>query len=85
MSAEALAKKILPYVETTSLIYEAINLKAEWKNDRLKLSEPRSGTKDKAIVCAYGNYIISKIELQWTKLANQNDDDSDWDNVDLVY
>lgn len=85
LSVEGLAKKLLPYVETTSMIYEAINLKAEWKNDKLKLSEPRSGTKDKAIVCAYGNYIISKIELQWAKLENQDDDDSDWDDIDLVY
>jgi hypothetical protein len=82
---DELVKKKLPYIETTSMIYEAINLKAEWKNDKLKLSEPRSGTKDKAIVCAYGNYIISKIELQWAKLENQDDDDSDWDDIDLVY
>lgn len=85
MSAERLTEVLLPYVETTSMIYEAINLKAEWKNDRLKLVEPRSGTKDKAVVCAYGNYIISKIELQWAKLENEEDTSSDWDNFDFVY
>ena len=84
MSAERLAEVLLPYVETTSLVYEAINLKSEWKNDKLKLIEPRSGTKDKAVVCAYGNYIISKIELQWAKLENQ-EDDSDMEDFQWVY
>lgn len=84
LSAEKLAEVLLPYVETTSLIYETINLKAIWKNDYLKLAEPRSGTKDKAVVCAYGNYIISKIELQWAKLENQ-EDDSDMDDFQWVY
>lgn len=84
MSAERLSEVLLPYVETTSLVYEAINLKSEWKNDKLKLIEPRSGTKDKAVVCAYGNYIISKIELQWAKLENQ-EDDSDMEDFQWVY
>lgn len=85
LSVEKLADILLPYVETTSLVYEAINLKAEWKNDKLKLVEPRSGTKDKAVVCAYGNYIMSKIELQWAKLANSDDSNAQWDEFQFIF
>ena len=70
----------LPYVMTMALINEAINLSQEWKEGKVKLSEPRSGTKDIIVSFAYGNYvsslIINKLE------QNENNDDEvnldDW-------
>ena len=51
----------LPYVMTMSLINEAINLSQEWRDGKVKLVEPRLGTKDIIISFAYGNYISSLI------------------------
>lgn len=70
----------LPYVMTMALINEAINLSQEWREGKVKLSEPRSGTKDIIVSFAYGNYvsslIINKLE------QNENNDDEvnldDW-------
>ena len=84
LTSEELADKLLPYIETTAMIYEAINLKSDWKNDRLKLIEPRSGTKDKAVVCSYGNYIISKLEMQWLR-SIQAKEDTDYDDIQLIW
>lgn len=70
----------LPYVMTMALINEAINLSQEWKEGKVRLFEPRSGTKDIIVSFAYGNYvsslIINKLE------QNENNDDEvnldDW-------
>ena len=86
MSAERLAEVLLPYVETTSMVYEAINLKSEWKNDKANWLNLVLAQKIKACLCLWkGNYIISKkIELQWAKLENQ-EDDSDMEDFQWVY
>lgn len=69
LTSEELANELIPYGQTEELIREAINLKAEFKNDKVKLIEPRSGTKDRAVVLSYGNYIASLIENEWNKQA----------------
>lgn len=84
MSIEEKMQIRLPYVMTTALVIEAINLSQEWKEGKVKLSEPRSGTKDIIVAFAYGNYvsslIINKLEQEeesdefniadWSWLAN---------------
>lgn len=75
LSSEEFAEKMLPYVQTEMLIYEAINLEATYTNEKVKLSEKRSMTKDMAVVMSYANYIISKIENQWNKSAQEEDSD----------
>lgn len=69
LTSEELANELIPYGQTEELIREAINLKAEFRNDKVKLIEPRSGTKDRAVVLSYGNYIASLIENEWNKQA----------------
>ena len=69
LSSEALAEELLPYAQVDLLIQEAVNLKAEFRNDKIKLVEPRSGTKDRAVVLSYGNYIADLIENEWNKQA----------------
>ena len=75
------AGEILSRCKECGLTYdEAINLSQEWKEGKVKLSEPRSGTKDIIVSFAYGNYvsslIINKLE------QNENNDDEvnldDW-------
>ena len=65
------------------LITEAVNLSAEFKDGRVRLKEPRSGTKDRAIVLSYGNYIASKLENKYNQ--SMQEDDVDIDDIQLVF
>ena len=65
------------------LIQECIELRPEYRNDKIKLVEPRSGTKDRAVILSYGNYMASLIEQEW--LRQQQTDDDDLDDIELVW
>ena len=71
-----------PYVMTMALINEAINLSQEWREGKVKLTEPRSGTKDIIVSFAYGNYvsslIINKLEQNENNDNEVNLDDWQW-------
>ena len=58
---------------TMALINEAINLSQEWKDGKVRLVEPRLGTKDIIVSFAYGNYVSSLIINDLEK----NDEDKD--------
>lgn len=83
LTSEELANELIPYGQTEELIREAINLKAEFRNDKVKLIEPRSGTKDRAVVLSYGNYIASLIENEWNKQAQT--EEFDISQIQLVW
>lgn len=83
LTTEQLVEELLPYGQMDEAIQEAVNLKTEIKNNFIKLSEPRSGTKDRAVIMAYVNYIMSLFENQWAKMAQ--DEDEDYENFDLIY
>lgn len=83
LTSDELANELVPYGQTDELIREAINLKAEFKNDKVKLVEPRSGTKDRAVVLSYGNYIASLIENEWNKQAQT--EEFDINSIQLVW
>lgn len=73
---------MLPFVQTALLINEGINLSPEWREGKLKLKESRSGTKDRMVTLAYGNYIFSLLETKLSK-ADQSGDftEDDWRNI----
>lgn len=83
LSSEELAQELLPYIQEELLIQEAVNLKAEFKNDKIKLIETRSGTKDRIVVLSYVNYIADLIENEWNK-QNQKQD-FNIDEIQLVF
>ncbi len=83
LTAEQLADKLVPYLQTDLMIQEAINLKAELRNDNIKLVEPKSGTKDRVVCLSYINYIASLIETEWNKQSQ--DEDFDIDDIQLVW
>ena len=83
MTSEEFAQTMLPYGQVESLITEAINLSAEFKDGRVKLREPRSMTKDRAVCLAYGNYIASKIENKYNQSVY--DEAIDYENIQLVW
>lgn len=79
MTTEEQIQLKLPYVMTMALINEAINLSQEWKDGKVKLTEPRSGTKDIIVSFAYGNYISSLIINKLEKEEDTEDFDlDDW-------
>ena len=77
MTAEEKVLAKLPYVQTELLIHEAVNLSQTWNDGKVKLSEPRSGTKDRIVALSYGNYIATLIENKLDKGDQQSDFDID--------
>lgn len=67
LSTEERAKTRLPYLQTTYLINEAVNLSQEWKNGLVKLTTSRTGTKDRIVALSYGNYIATLIQNKLDK------------------
>lgn len=83
MSSEELAEELIPYGQVDLLIQEAVNLRAEFKDGRVKLTEPRTGTKDRAVCLSYGNYIASKLENSYNQSLVV--DDINLENIELVW
>lgn len=83
LTTEELVQELLPYGQTDESIQELVNLKTEIKLDKIRLYEPRSGTKDRAVVIAYGNYILSKIENEWAKQSQQ--EEINIDDIQLIW
>lgn len=83
MSSEEFAETIAPYGQVDLMIQEAVNLSAEFKDGRVRLKEPRMGTKDRAICLSYGNYIASKLENKYNQ--SMQEDDLDIDDIQLVF
>ena len=83
MSSEQLAEVLNPYGQTDLLAQEAINLTAEIKLDRIKLTEPTTGTKDRIVILSYLSYIADLIENQWQK--DMQTEEIDYSNVELVW
>ena len=83
MTSEEVAIDLLPFGQTDLLIQEAVNLKTEYRNDKIRLVEPRTGTKDRIVILSYINYIMTLIENEWLK--QQQEDTFGWDDFNLVY
>lgn len=72
--SEERARYLLPYVQTSALINEGINLSATWKdNGMLSLSQPRTGHKDRCSALQYANWIADKIENNHAISQNQEE------------
>ena len=83
LTTEDLVQDLLPYGQIDMMIQECVSLKTEIKGNYIKLKEPRNGTKDRAVIVAYVNYIMSLIENDWAKQSQE--DDIDIDNIQLVW
>lgn len=82
-TAEELVNQLEPYGQTDMMVIEAVNLKTVIKQDKIKLEEPRTGTKDRIVTIMYGNYIIDLIENAWQQQLQE--DEFDIDSIQLVY
>lgn len=83
LTTEDLVQDLLPYGQVDMMVQEAVNLKTEIKGNYIKLVEPRNGTKDRAVIVAYANYIMSLIENEWARQSQQ--EDYDLDSIQLVW
>lgn len=85
MTGEQRMREKLPFVQTEFLVQEAISLRQEIREGKIKLKEPRSFTKDRIVTLAYGNMFFNKLENRLSKDdQRENFDDSDWNNIILV-
>lgn len=80
-SSERKALEKMPFIQTTLLINEGINLSPTYSNGRVKLTEPRSGYKDRIVALSYANYIATLYE---NKLSSDNYLDK-WDMNDWSF
>lgn len=65
----------LPYLNTTLLVSEMVNLEADINHDTglIKLKEPKTGRKDRWSAVSYGNYFASMLEKDLLKDNSEQD------------
>ena len=74
LTVESQTNLEMPYVQTTMLINEMINLEAEINDSGLiKLKEPKTKRKDRYSSVTYGNYIATELERFMFKAENNDD------------
>ena len=83
LTSEQLAEKLAPFGQTDLMIQECVNLSAEFRNGLVRLKEPRSGYKDRAVVLSYGNLFAEKLDTLYSQSIQE--DDEDIDNIQLVW
>jgi hypothetical protein len=81
MTIEEKARYKAPHIQTEYLIHEAVNLSQTWKDGKVKLSESRSGVKDRIVSLAYGNSVATLLE---DKLCKQENTSSEF-NIEDYY
>lgn len=64
-----------PYVQTSLMINESINLEMILSSGNIKLEEPNGGRKDRYSSLAYGNYYISLLDTELLREEGENDSD----------
>ena len=83
LTSEEFADRMAPYGQTDLMIQECVNLSAEYRNGLVRLAEPRSGYKDRAVVLAYGNLIAEKIENKYNR--SMQVEEIDMSQIQLVW
>lgn len=80
LSPEEKSKLITPFIQTTSMINEMVNLEYKMQNGFVKVHETGSNRKDRYSSLAYGNYYARILENEL--LSNEEEFDED---DDIVY
>lgn len=84
MTSEELADVLYPHLMTENLIQEAVGLNCEIRDNKIKLTETGSNTKDLIVLLSYLNYIADKLENERNKYLYGQDND-DYEDIQLVY
>lgn len=74
-SAEEQAIMLRPYIQTTALINEMVNLEYETRNGFIRIRETGTNRKDRYSSLGYANYYASMLEEELNQNDNIDDDD----------
>lgn len=66
---------IHPYIQTSAMITEAVNLEYSINNGLIKLQEPKGKRKDRYTSCSYGNWFATLLERDLLKDSDYDDND----------
>ena len=72
---EELARLLKPYLQTTLLINEMINLEWSLNGGHIKVFEKGGSRKDRYSSCSYANYLADIIEKEEMKKRKSNNKD----------
>jgi hypothetical protein len=72
LSSELQNELMMPFIQTTLLINEMVNLEADINNGILRLKEKSGNRKDRYSSVSYGNYFANVLERNLKK-PNNND------------
>ena len=72
LSPEKKTELMMPYVQTSLMINEVINLKYEIIGSKVRLSEKGNDRKDRYSSLAYANYVASELERDISKRTKQS-------------
>ena len=75
LSGNELMRRTIGHVQLSLTILEFIGLEKEIKNGFLKLKEPRSGLKDRAVSTEMANYLFQLLELNMVKKQQESEFD----------
>lgn len=67
LSQDLKAELLLPYIQTTLLINEIVNLEYDVTGNKVKIYEKGTNRKDRYSALAYGNYVATELEREITK------------------
>lgn len=84
MTSEQVADVLYPHILTENLIQEAVALNSEIKENKIRLYENRSGTKDLIVLLSYLSYVADKLENERNKYL-VGTASGDYDGIQLVY
>ena len=76
LSLRAQSELLYPYIQTTMLIYELVNLECDTQSGRVKIYEKTGARKDKYSSLSYGNYFANVLERE-LKINNTMSADND--------
>lgn len=71
-----------PFIQTSLMIGECVNLNMSVSNGNIKLVEPVGGRKDRYTSLSYGNYYVSLLDIELLK--ETEDDSDDWINSTMM-
>lgn len=81
LSIEDKVKLEFPYIQTTALINEMVNLSNVGLDGVIKLKEPRSGRKDRYSAFSYGIYFVSILTQMFLNTEDAESDSEDYECV----
>ncbi len=85
MTSEELADVLYPHYMTENLIQEAVGLNSEIKENRIRLHEVGTNTKDLIVLLSYLSYIADKLENEYNKYFYEEEHTDDNELLQLVF